>query len=155
MSKLRSLSFRSLDEAVSEANSLLESGYKQHGEWSLGQICNHLCRVQDPSVDGYPWWLSLFAFLRPVMRWIFLPKLKTGNSPRGIPTAPIFVPPGDLSDADEVSGFAESVARFKAHGESYAPHPAFGKMNPEALEEIHAAHAAHHLRFLSPRQPDG
>ncbi len=31
----------------------------------------------------------------------------------------------------------------------YAPHPAFGRLPRERIEQIHTAHAAHHLRFLT------
>ena len=150
MIELRKLNFENLDTAADEARSLLNTGYEQKGKWTLGQICNHLCRVQDPSVGGYPAWLSLFAFMRPLMRKIFLPRLMRGDSPRGIPTAPNFVPPKQVEDAAEVAKFRESVARFKAHEGRYAPHPAFGRMNRDDLEKIHAAHAAHHFRFLQP-----
>ena len=151
MQPLRELTFESLDAAAGEARNLLESGYEQRGQWTLGQICRHLCLVQDPSVDGYPKWFSLFAFLRPVMRRFLLPKLHNGNPPRGIPTAPNFVPAGDLEDAAEVERFMASVKRFQEYTGNYAPHPAFGRMDPASLERLHASHAAHHLRFLQPK----
>lgn len=155
LSELRSLKFESLDDAVTEAQSLLESGYTRMGKWSLGQVCDHLCRVQDPSIDGYPKWFSLFAFLRPVMRWLFLPKLAAGRPmPRGIPTASMFVPAGELGDTEQVERFAKSVERIKSHVGDFQPHPAFGRMNSESIQKVHAHHAAHHLRFLSPATPD-
>tara|TARA_A100001391_G_C5009824_1_gene262955 strand:+ start:354 stop:839 length:486 start_codon:yes stop_codon:yes gene_type:complete len=148
MEQLRELHFDDLNAAMEEARSLLASGYQRHGNWSLGQICRHLTLVQDPSVAGYPKWMSLFAFLRPVMRRVLLPKILSGDSPRGIRTASMFVPPADLDDAREVEVFATSVARFQAHLGDYAPHPAFGRLSRARVEQIHAAHAAHHLRFL-------
>ena len=154
MNVLRKLKFDNLEDAADEAKKLLQTGYEQQGNWSLGQICRHLCRVQDPSIEGYPLWLSLFAFMRPLMRVLFLPRLLRGDSPRGIPTAPIFVPPKDVDDSTEVAKFSNSVARFKAYQGEYAPHPAFGRMKRQALEDIHSAHAAHHLRFLEPRSND-
>ncbi|TWU44744.1 hypothetical protein Poly51_57930 [Rubripirellula tenax] len=151
MKQLRELHFDDLNAAVQEARSLLQSGYNQNGNWSLGQICRHLTLVQDPSVDGYPKWMSFFAFLRPVMRRTLLPKVLSVDSPRGIRTASMFVPPADLDDAGEVEAFAASVDRFYAHVGDYAPHPAFGRLPRERIEQIHSAHAAHHLRFLVPR----
>lgn len=151
MSELRQLDFGDLNDAVTEARTLLSNGYSKHGHWSVGQICRHLVLVQDSSVDGYPKWMSFFAFLRPVMRRILLPKVLSGDSPRGIRTASMFVPPADLDDAREVEAFAASVARFYAHVGDYAPHPAFGRLPRERIEQIHSAHAAHHLRFLAPR----
>ena len=109
------------------------------GTWSL---------VQDPSIDGYPAWMSLFAPLRPLMRRRLLPKVLRPDSPRGIRTAPMFVPPDNLDDAAEVDAFAASVNRLVHHSGSFAPHPAFGRLPRDRILEIHAAHAAHHLRHL-------
>ncbi len=67
MSDLRELQFNNLEAAVDDARQLLATGYVRHGNWSLGQICRHLVLVQDPSVDGYPVWMSLFAPLRPLV----------------------------------------------------------------------------------------
>jgi hypothetical protein len=152
--ELRELRFADLDSAVEEARSLLTAGYTRRGNWSLGQICRHLYLVQDPSTTGYPIWMSLFAPLRPIMRSILLPRILRGDSPKGIPTSPMFSPSNVDDDAAEVAAFAASVARFQAHQGSYYPHPGFGRLDRQALEELHAAHAAHHLRFLDP-QPDG
>lgn len=146
---LRTLRYASLDSAVDDARALMDSGYERQGDWSLAQICRHLCLVQNPSIDGYPGWMSLFAFLRPAMRRWLLPKLLSGDSPRGIRTSSIFLPPTDLDDATEVEAFARSVARLKAYVGEFAPHPAFGRMPREKILEIHTLHAAHHLRFLS------
>lgn len=148
MSDLRQLQFNNLEAAVDDARQLLASGYVRHGNWSLGQLCRHLVLVQDPSVDGYPIWMSLFAPLRPLVRRMLLPKVLSGDSPRGIRTAPIFVPPDDLEDATEVEAFAASVARLLNHSGNFAPHPGFGRLPREKILEIHTAHAAHHLRHL-------
>ncbi|TWT39296.1 DUF1569 domain-containing protein [Blastopirellula retiformator] len=149
MPQLRNLQFPNIAAAVDDARQLLAGGYVRHGNWSLGQICRHLVLVQDLSIDGCPAWMSVFAPLRPLMRWWLLPKLLSGDSPRGIRTAPMFVPPGDLDDAVEVEAFAASVERLLRHPGPYAPHPGFGRLPPEKILEIHAAHASHHLRHLA------
>ncbi len=82
------------------------------------------------------------------MRQWLLPKLLRDDPPRGIQTASSFVPPAELEDTPEVQEFASSVARLKRHSGDFAPHPAFGKLPREQILKIHAAHAAHHLRFL-------
>jgi len=148
MSDLRQLQFNNLAAAVDDARKLLASGYVRHGNWSLGQICRHLSLVQDPSIDGYPAWMSLFAPLRPLMRRWLLPKVLRPDSPRGIRTAAMFVPPDSLDDTAEVEAFSASVERLINHSGSFAPHPGFGRLPREKLLEIHTAHAAHHLRHL-------
>ena len=150
----RILHFDTLEDAVAECQRLLDSGYRRHGNWSLGQVCCHVRLTVDASIDGYPWWMSLAAPLRPILRWLLLPRLLCGESPSGIKTAAMFVPAKDLDDRDQVSQFAASVARFCKHGGPFHPHPGFGKMQPQMLERFHAAHAAHHLSFLaSPSGP--
>ena len=147
MTELRKLALASLNDAVTEAKSLLAKGYVQQGNWSLGQICRHLCLVQDPAIDGYPKWFSLFAPLRPLMRFLMLKKILSGQSPH-IRTISNFVPAEGLDDAAEVATYEKSVARIKAHEGKFYPHPGFGNLPRETLFQFHAAHAAHHLRFL-------
>lgn len=151
-SPLRELRFTTLEEAVVDARKLLEFGYVQRGNWTLGQICWHLRTVQDPSIDGYPWFFSLFAFLRPIVRRTLMPRVLRGDSPRGIRTAPIYVPANELNDHEEVEAFEKSVERFLQHQGTFHPHPGFGRLDRETLHLIHAAHAAHHLRFLQPAE---
>ena len=122
------------------------------GNWSLGQACRHLRLTYDASIKGYPKWMSLFAPARPLMRWLLLPRLLRGDSPAGIRTVAIFVPPADLDDAAEVIAYSESVERFQRHDGYLHPHPGFGKMDHSAFEQFHAAHAAHHLGFLTPNR---
>jgi hypothetical protein len=152
MNELRDLQLDDLDAAVDDARAMLDSGYDSLGNWTLGQICRHLVLVQDPSVDGYPKWMSLFAFLRPAIRRWLLPKLLSGDPPRGIRTASTFKPSEDLDDTAKVEAFAHSVARLKTHVGEFIPHPAFGRQSREQILAIHTSHAAHHLRFLSPRK---
>ena len=83
--------------------------------------------------------------------WL-LPKLLSGDSPRGIRTASAFMPAADTDDAAEVAKFRDSVGKLLRHEGDYAPHPAFGRMSREQILEIHCSHAAHHLRFLVPRK---
>ena len=150
MAELRELRFEDLVLASQEAESLLGSGYQKRGNWSLGQICRHLREVQDMSIDGFPKWMSMLFFLRPIMRRALLPRLMRGDSPIGVRTLPQLVPPGDLDDAQEVAALAASVERFLSFEGEYPPHPAFGKMSRDQLTTLHCTHAAHHLRFLEP-----
>ena len=109
--KLRELSFSQLEDAVLEAEHLLDSGYSRHGQWSLGQICRHCREVQEMSLHGLPRWMSLFAWLRPIYRMTLLPKILRGASPIGLPTAPWLVPRVEMDDREEVAAFRESVQR--------------------------------------------
>lgn len=148
--QLRDLQMTDLRSTVREAENLLGSGYTKLGKWSLGQACFHLRVVLDCSIDGYPWYFTLFAPLRPIVRRTLLPRVLSGDSPRGIPTTPIYIPGNDLEDAAEVAAYGESVERFLNYPGSYHPHPGFGRLDRETFEKVYAGHAAHHLRFLLP-----
>jgi hypothetical protein len=148
----RPLKFENLDDAVEECRQLQRSGYLRAGNWSLGQACRHLRLAQDSCIDGYPRWMSLFAPLRPLLRWFFLPRLLRGDSPAGIRTAGNYVPPPDVDDEQEFRAFAECVRRFADHDGFLYPHPGFGKFDHSALGQFHAAHAAHHFGFLIPNR---
>ncbi|WP_201750144.1 DUF1569 domain-containing protein [Tautonia marina] len=145
----RKLEFGDLDAVVDECRRLLRSGYTRHGNWSLGQICNHIGATIDASVDGYPAWSVVLGYpLRPFLRGFLLPRLIRGDSPAGIRTASRFVPPSDVCDAGEFEALQKSITRFRESTEALMPHPGFGAMSKESFERFHAMHAAHHLSFL-------
>ena len=115
----------------------------------LGQICRHVRLTIEANMSGYPWWMSLLGYpLRPFLRWFMLPRLLRGNSPSGVKTAAMFVPPTGLNDTAEVEAFAECVRRFLEYQGQLHPHPGFGKLDQDEFNRFHAAHAAHHLSFL-------
>ncbi|WP_404310745.1 DUF1569 domain-containing protein [Neorhodopirellula lusitana] len=145
----RKLNFDSLDEVIQEAQRLLASGYTRNGNWSLGQACRHMRLTIEANMDGYPWWMSITAPVRPLLRWLVLPKLLRGDSPAGLMTAGMFVPPDDMNDAEEIALLAEAVARFKGYQGRLYPHPGFGRLSHSEFERFHAMHAAHHLGFLA------
>lgn len=146
----RQITFKDLDAAVCECKRLSDLGYRKMGNWSLGQICRHLRLNLEASLDGYPKWMSLFAPLRPIMRKFLLPRLLRGDSPTGIRTASIYVPPDNLDDQSELSAYIESAQRFQTYTGNFYAHPGFGLLDRQLLEHFHAAHAAHHLSFLVP-----
>ncbi len=145
----RALEFDRLSNAVDECERLLESGYVRNGNWSLGQICQHMRLTIEANMNGYPKWMTILGFpLRPILSRFALPKLLAGQSPKGIKTAPMFVPPTDVDDVQEVEAFSKCVQRFLADDGELHPHPGFGSMSREKFEKFHAAHMAHHLGFL-------
>lgn len=144
-----------LSEVIEECQRLFVSGYTQRENWSLGQICCHIRLTMERNMDGYPAWMTLLGFpLRPVLRRIALPRLLAGKSPSGLPTAGMFVPPGDLDDRLELDRLKTCVSRFASSSSQMHAHPGFGRMTNEEFARFHAAHAAHHLSFLEPRAHD-
>lgn len=149
---LRNLKFECLNQAVIESESLLSKGYSKSGNWSLAQICYHLRVSIEKNMTGYPAWMVILGYpLRPILRRFALQKLLAGDSPAGVPTAGIFVPPDNLDDASEVDQFKACVTTFLESKQPMHAHPGFGAMSNDKFNHFHAAHAAHHLSFLQPR----
>lgn len=150
--KRRKLNFEKLEQAVAECHRLLDSGYQKAGKWSLADACEHIRLTIESNMQGYPWWMSLAAPIRPIMRAMMLPRLLRGDSPAGLPTAGMFVPSGNATDRDEVEAFEKCVDSFRRYDGKLYPHPGFGSMSKDQFEHFHASHMAHHLGFLLPGQ---
>ena len=145
----RELKLATLTEASGECERLLELGYTKSGNWSLAQICCHLRLTIERNIDGYPKWMTILGYpLRFFLRRLLLPRLLRGNSPTGIRTAGIFVPPDGLDDKEEFELLKKCVERFSKIDLPLHAHPGFGHMSHEEFDRFHAAHAAHHLSFL-------
>src|SRR5262249_21773604 len=48
------LQFDNLDEMLAYADRLVAAGTTQLGNWSLGQVFQHLALIENASIDGYP-----------------------------------------------------------------------------------------------------
>lgn len=145
----RKVCHKQLPDALAECQSLLESGYTMHGNWTLGQICRHIRLTIESNINGYPKWMTVLGYpLRWVLRTVGLPKLLAGKSPKGLPTAPMFVPPESVDDTEEVDALEACIETFLGFDGKPHPHPGFGAMSHEEFEAFHAAHLSHHLGFL-------
>lgn len=154
-SRRRPLQLKGLPDVIAECEQLLRTGYTKSGNWTLAQICRHIRLTIESNMDGYPIWMTVLGYpLRPILRRIALPKLLSGNSPNGIPTAGMFVPPGGLDDSAEVERLKDCVTRFVASSAPLHGHPGFGNMTHDQFNQFHAAHAAHHLSFLHPQMTE-
>tara|TARA_R110002020_G_scaffold150656_1_gene327477 strand:+ start:1058 stop:1540 length:483 start_codon:yes stop_codon:yes gene_type:complete len=148
----RQIHFEQLDEAIEECEGLLRTGYTKSGNWSLGQICCHIRLTIERNMDGYPRWMTILGIpLRPILRWLMLPRLLAGKSPNGVQTAGIFIPPNQLDDNVEVGRLKECVTAFLNSTNSMHAHPGFGSLSNDEFNRFHAAHLAHHLSFLHPQ----
>ncbi len=151
----RKLTFVSLDDAVRDAEALLEKGYDRAGNWDLAQVCSHLTEWMRFPVEGFP---KLPLFLRPVF-WLFRntvgpakrAKYTAEGMPSGKPTMPQTVaePGGDAAAA--VAKLKEVAERFQAHAGPIHPSPLFGAMTKDEALQLQLKHCEHHLSFLVPK----
>lgn len=113
----RSLVFHNLDDAVRDAEMLLERGYDRVGNWTLSQCCSHLSDWLRFPVEGFPrqpapvraiFWMMRHAFgKRMLARW-----LADGSMPAGKPTMPQTVAKSPGNDAEAVVRFRNGSSDF-------------------------------------------
>jgi hypothetical protein len=148
MADRRTLTFARLEEIMPEVDRLL-AGHQTVGNWSLGQICNHLSGAIRTSVEGTsvraPWMIR--ATIGPLIKRGIL---KSGQIKEGIRTLQQFQPKPGLDARAEAEALRATIAYYFAHPEPRAVHPFFGAMKPEEWDQLHCIHAAHHLRFAVP-----
>ena len=153
----RNLSFQSLDEAVADARSLLDSGYQSTGKWNLAQVCGHIGNWIGYSIDGFPKPGLPIRIILSMMRVTVgkrqLKKVLESGFPDGGPTMPQSVPASDAqTDEKAVADLESVIRRLQDYDKPPHPSPLFGEMDKETVMKLHKIHAAHHLSFLTPRE---
>lgn len=148
MAVRRALAFTSLDQVMPEVDRLLD-GYATMGNWSLGQICNHLGDTLRCSIEGFgaraPWLIRALVG-GTIKRRV----LTTGMMREGIKVPAQFLPKPGLDDRAEAEAFRAALRIFASHTGPVADHPLFGPMTPKEWDRLHCIHCAHHLSFVQP-----
>jgi Protein of unknown function (DUF1569) len=145
----RSITFASLDDVMPDVDRLL-LGYEQVGNWSLGQICNHVGLGVRSTVEGFPVrapWLVRKLIAPLVRENIF----KTGQMREGIKVPAAVLPKTGLDDRAEAEALRAALKLYMAHTAPMAPHPFFETLSRERWDRFHCIHCAHHLSFVLPR----
>jgi hypothetical protein len=151
MAERRTLSFASLDRVMPDVDALLE-GHRTVGNWTLGQICNHLTIWIQGSIDGFP--LMAPWVVRKTIGPIALRKiLKDGRIGTGIKVQDVYLPKSDLDDRAEAEALRAALTFFSAHNATFAQHPFFGVLSRDDWTRLHGIHCAHHLSFVWPNAP--
>jgi hypothetical protein len=151
MAERRSLTFPTLDRVMPDVDRLLE-GHQTLGQWSLGQVCNHLATSITYSVEGFPMrapWILRTTLGAVKRRQLF----KTGRMAGGIRLPAKDVPKPGLDARAEAEALRATLQYYAAHQGPLALHPLLGKMAREQWTRFHGIHCAHHLSFLLPSGP--
>ena len=144
----RPLRFSRLSEVMPEVDRLLK-GHCVVGQWSLGQVCNHLSTAIIGSIEGtsfrFPWLLRKTCGPMLVRRII-----ASGRMPGGIKAPKALQPGPGLDDRAEAEALRATVHYFGMHPGPYADHPLGGPIGRDAWDCFHAVHCAHHLSYILP-----
>lgn len=146
----RLLRFDSYGDVLSHAELLVASEAVLLGNWTLGQILDHLAISMRSSVDGLdidvPWWRQMLFRAR------YRRQLLSGPMPAGL-TLPAEVAelllPERVSAEEGFAALRESVERLSFETER-ARHPLLGEMSLDQWDSLHLRHAELHLSFALP-----
>lgn len=147
--KRRRLDFRDFESLLADVDQLHHCGCTRCGNWDLAQVCYHLARALNASMNGSsrykPWLVRVVLgplILKCVLwnRWIV----------KGVRAPAAAMPPPGLDESEMIARLKEFVASFRAHTGELYPHPIFGRMSRDQWTQFHLIHSSHHLGFLVP-----
>lgn len=146
----RTLTFARLDEVMPDVERLL-AGHTTVGNWSLGQICNHLCTAIRGSVEGFPVkapWLVRKTIAKVIQHRI----LKSGRISEGMKVPEEYLPKSGLDAHVEAEALRSALRLYITHPGPLADHPFFGPITHDQWTRLHCIHCAHHLSFARPTE---
>jgi hypothetical protein len=149
MAARRQLAFTRLDQVMPDVDRLL-AGHQTTGNWSLGQICNHLSGALRGSIEGIdaraPWLLR--TFVGPIAKRQLL---RTGKMLEGVKLPENALPKPNLDERAEAEALRAAIGYYLAHTGPMAAHPFFGPLTRAEWDRLHEIHCAHHLSFVLPQ----
>jgi Protein of unknown function (DUF1569) len=146
----REISYRNHDEVLADVERLGAGGYRQLGNWSLGQMARHLASAMNTALDG-PAVRAAWP-MRFVARLLFKNKVVRGPMKPGFQLPPKFAPslvPAATADHEGIDVLRTAVRRWNSESQRH-PHGFFGALTPAEWEQLMLNHAAMHMSFLLP-----
>ncbi len=145
----RELNFRSLDEAVADAERLATGKVRTTGNHTFGQILEHLSLTHDMATGKIeaPRPPLVIRLLMPLMRGMILRgPVKPGfKLPKK--SEDFFWPAGEIDIQQALAHLRASVENYKAKG-PLDVHPIFGRVTREQNDRLNCGHCAMHLSFV-------
>ena len=152
----RSLHYRTLDELASDLDAIraaLGAGtLKTTGNWSAGQVMEHVSILMECAVDGFPSkapWL-----VRKLIKMFYLKKALSGEPmPPGfkIPKQADFLTPGaDTTDEQGLERLQKILDRVRGSERFTHPSPIFEELTHEQWVKLQLGHASMHMSFIDP-----
>jgi hypothetical protein len=145
----RQVKYSSYAELLADADRVAAGPVKTLGNWSAGQIFQHLANAYLGSLDGYemkaPWYVRAGAWV--LGRWLLSMRMPAGFK---LPpdAARELVPPPTTTE-EGLAALKKAVARLQAEPQR-ARHPVFGNLSNADYDRLHLNHASMHMSFLIP-----
>jgi len=145
----RQIQFQSYDDILADVDKLLRGGYERGGQWSLGMASEHLAitikMAFDPAAKGMP------RLIRPVIRWVILPRILKKGMPKGMKGLQAIMPSATVTDEAGRDVLRQAIEVAKANTHAKLDHPIFGTIESPVFDRLQRVHAQHHLSFLIPK----
>ena len=146
----RQLHFDSWQEILDDAEQMVATDSKTIGNWSHGQIIQHVARSMHKAMDGTaaapPWYMKLMAkfMKKPFLTKPMSPGFKL--PPRMLSD---FGPDDDVTPEDAVQELREAVQAMQSLPPTIN-HFIFGKISEQEYLLAHCRHAEMHFSFIVP-----
>lgn len=141
----RDVHYKTLDDFLNDAQRVTTSEVHAIGNWSPGQIFEHMARSMNGSIDGFDFMMPAPA--RFLMSLLMKNKFLTKGIPAGFKTSANFIASEATSNEDGLASLQNAVTRQKEES-SRVLHPGFGKVTREEWEAFHLRHAEMHMSFI-------
>lgn len=150
-SQCRTVRYATLDDLLSDAETLAAGETQTVGAWSYSQILEHIATAMNSYFDGFgfkaPWFARVF--IAPLMKNYLLtkphkPGFKLPEKGR------VLLPQGSLSVEDALDKLRSAIQRFNEEMPTH-PHPFLGKLTREETVALNLRHAELHMGFVKPR----
>ena len=145
----RTVRYSTLSDIVQDAEQLV-GNHHTVGNWTFGQICQHLAKTMNCSFDGFGFQAPWFA------RWLIAPFVKNSllikpmRAGFKLPeNAKALLPDNNVSAADGLRQMSAAIERY-SHETPTAPNPFLGKMASEEVVQLQLRHAELHMSFIVP-----
>ena len=145
----REVRYASFEEVLADAQKLTSGNAQTVGNWSLGQILQHLAKTMDASIDGtemkVPWIMRTFFKMILNKDKMMREPLKPGfKIPKG--GLAQFSPDANVTAEEGLAQLNSAVERF-IQDSKRSEHPAFGHLTREEWDLLNLRHAEMHLSF--------
>jgi hypothetical protein len=147
----RELNFTKIDEALVDVEVIAAAERAGRarclGNWSTGQILDHLASWADYAFDGTPLHppFVIRLLLRPMKRRFLHKKMPAGGKIPKVPGGTLAIAPASLDDG--LAHFRMAFVRLRDQAPT-APHVIFGRLAHDEWINMHLRHAELHLSFI-------
>lgn len=148
VARRRTLHFASYQQMLDDVHAMAGRPTRHLGNWSLGQICEHLAKAMEYAVDGapftVPWYLRLAGPL--VKNRVLTRPLKPGFK---LPKSAAAYLPSNTDAATGIARLEAAIARYQQTAE-LKPHSVLGHLSRDEWDQLNFRHAEMHLSFIVP-----